>query len=95
MAKDFNLANDSMKVVYGFLGIVLLLLFSAYLLPEVMNATTTISQIGITNFTENATGVGSVSTLPLANLFSGGIIVMIIVVVVIVAVIKNAGKIAK
>ena len=35
MAKGFDLANDSMKVVYGFLGIVLLLLFSAYLLPEV------------------------------------------------------------
>jgi hypothetical protein len=80
MAKGFDLADDSMKVVYGFLGIVLLLLFSAYLLPEVMNATATI---------------GAISGLPLAGLFTGGIVVMIIVVVVIVAVIKNAGKIAK
>ena len=87
MAKGFDLANDSMKVVYGFLGIVLLLLFSAYLLPEVMNATATIGAIGSVN--------GSASTLPLAGLFSGGIIVMIVVVVVIVAVIKNSGKIAK
>ncbi len=80
MAKGFNLADDSMKVVYGFLGIVLLLLFSAYLLPEVMNATATI---------------GAIENLPLAGLFTGGIVVMIIVVVIIVAVIKNAGKIAK
>jgi len=77
---NFNLANDSMKIVYGFLGIVLLLLFSAYLLPEVMNATTQI---------------GAIEGLPLAGLFTGGIVVMIIVVVVIVAVIKNAGKITK
>jgi len=39
--------------------------------------------------------IGAISGLPLAGLFTGGIVVMIIVVVVIVAVIKNAGKIAK
>jgi len=88
MTQKFDLANDSMKVVYGFLGIVLLLLFSAQLLPEVMTATATIGAI-----THNNSGV--ITALPLAGLFSGGIVVMIIVVVVIVAVIKGAGKIAK
>jgi len=78
--KSSDLSGDAMKVVYGFLGIVLLLLFSAELLPLVMNASIEISTI---------------SNLPLAGLFSGGIIVMIVVVVVIVAVIKNAGKISK
>lgn len=69
-----------MKVVYGFLGVVLLLLFAAELLPEVMNATAEI---------------GAIANLPLAGLFSGGIVVMIVVVIVIVAVIKSAGKINK
>ncbi len=76
----FDLSGSAMKVVYGFLGIVLLLLFSAELLPEVMNATTTI---------------GAITDLPLAGLFTGGTIVMIVVVVVIVATIKNAGNISK
>jgi hypothetical protein len=76
----FDLASNSMKVVYGFLGIVLLLLFSAELLPEVMTATTSI---------------GNITDLPLAGLFSGGLIVMIVVVVVIIAVIKNSSTIAK
>jgi len=80
MAKTFDLTGDAMKVVYGFLGVVLLLLFSAELLPEVMNATGTI---------------GAIANLPLAGLFSGGIVVMIVVVIVIVAVIKGAGKISK
>ena len=77
---NFDLSGDAMKVVYGFLGIVLLLLFSAELLPEVMNATNTI---------------GAIADLPLAGLFSGGIIVMVVVVVVIVGVIKNSSKINK
>ena len=80
MAKGFDLSSNAMKVVYGFLGIVLLLLFSAELLPEVMTATTSI---------------GNITDLPLASLFSGGVIVMVVVVVIIVAVIKNAGSIAK
>ena len=81
MAKtNFDLGSDAMKIVYGFLGVVLLLLFSAQLLPEVMNATDTI---------------GAIANLPLAGLFSGGIIVMIVVVVVIVGVIKSSGKISK
>lgn len=79
-SKSFDLSGDAMKVVYGFLGVVLLLLFSAELLPEVMSATATI---------------GAIADLPLAGLFSGGIVVMIVVVVVIVSVIKNAGKITK
>jgi uncharacterized membrane protein len=76
----FDLSGDAMKVVYGFLGVVLLLLFSAELLPEVMNATATI---------------GAIANLPLAGLFSGGVIVMVVVVIVIVSVIKSAGKINK
>lgn len=79
-SKNFDLSGDAMKVVYGFLGVVLLLLFSAELLPEVMNATAEI---------------GNIEGLPLAGLFSGGIVVMIVVVIVIVAVIKNSGKINK
>ena len=80
MAKGFDLTGDAMKVVYGFLGVVLLLLFAAELLPEVMNAT---GEIGL------------IADLPLAGLFSGGIVVMIVVVIVIVAVIKSSGKISK
>ena len=78
--KESGLSADAMKTVYGFLGVVLLLLFSAELLPEVMNASVEVSAI---------------ADLPLAGLFSGGIIVMIVVVVVIVGVIKSAGKISK
>ncbi|NCC70449.1 hypothetical protein EOM09_02610 [bacterium] len=74
------LGGTAMKVVYGFLGIVLLLLLSAELLPEVMTA---------------VTNVGSIPDLPLAGLFTGGVIVMIIVVVIIVAVFKQAGTVAK
>lgn len=79
-AKGFDLQGDAMKVVYGFLGVVLLLLFSAELLPEVINATD---------------AIGAIEGLPLSGLFSGGIVVMIVVVVVIVAVIKNSSKINK
>ena len=74
------LGSNAMKVVYGFLGIVLLLLLSVELLPEVMNATA---------------AMGAIDGLPLAGLFSGGVVVMIIVVVLIVAVIKGAGRISK
>ena len=79
-ANGFDLTNDAMKVVYGFLGVVLLLLFSAELLPEVMNATAEI---------------GAIEGLPLAGLFTGGVVVMIVVVIVIVAVIRNSSKINK
>ena len=79
-SSGFSLSSDAMKVVYGFLGVVLLLLFSAELLPEVINATNQI---------------GAIEGLPLAGLFSGGVVVMIVVVIVIVAVIKNSSKINK
>jgi len=77
---SMNLGGNAMKVVYGFLGIVLLLLLSAELLPIVMNATATI---------------GAIDDLPLAGLFTGGLVIMIIVVVIIVAVIRNSGNISK
>ena len=82
MAKSqkFDLSGDAMKYVYGFLAVVLLLLFAAELLPEVMNASDQIA---------------SIADLPLAGLFGGGIVVMIVVVVVIVGVIRQSGKISK
>ena len=78
---SFNLGSDAMKVVYGFLGIVLLLLLSAELLPVLMDA---------------IASIGAIPDLPLAGLFTaGGVIVMIIVIVIVVAVIKNSGNISK
>ena len=74
------LGGTAMKVVYGFLGIVIMLLLAAELLPVTMTA---------------VESVGNITDLPLAGLFTGGIIVMIIVVVIIVAVIKGAGQISK
>lgn len=74
------MTSGPMKVVYSFIGIVLLLLLSAELLPEVSTA---------------LTSVGNISELPLAGLFTGGVILMIVVVVIIVAVIRNASKITK
>jgi hypothetical protein len=74
------LGGTAMKVVYGFLGIVIMLLLAAELLPTTMTA---------------VESVGNITDLPLAGLFTGGVIVMIIVVVLIVAVIKGAGNIAK
>lgn len=79
-SKGFDLSGNAMVYVYGFLGVVLLLLFAAELLPVVMNA---------------SNQVGSIPDLPLAGLFGGGIIVMIVVVVVVVGVIKQAGKVNK
>jgi hypothetical protein len=79
--KGVNLGNNAMKVVYGFLGIVLLLLLSAELLPEAQTA---------------VESIGNISDLPLAGLFTaGGVVVMIIVIIIIVAVIRNAGNISK
>lgn len=78
---SFNLGNNAMKVVYGFLGIVLLLLLSAELLPVAQ---------------DSIVAIGNITDLPLAGLFTaGGVVVMIIVVVIIVAVIRNAGNISK
>jgi hypothetical protein len=74
------LSGTAMKVVYGFLALILVLLLAAELLPEAMTA---------------VTSVGNISGLPLSGLFTSGVIVMIIVVVVIVAVIKNASSITK
>jgi hypothetical protein len=79
--KGIALGGTAMKVVYGFLGIVLLLLLAKELLPIVQDA---------------VAGIGNLSGLPLAGLFTaGGVIVMIIVIVIIVAVIRNAGGISK
>lgn len=81
MAKtSFDLSGNAMNYVYGFLAVVLLLLFAAELLPEVMNASDQIAAIG---------------DLPLAGLFGGGVVVMIVVVVVIVGVIRQSGRINK
>lgn len=74
------LSGTAMKVVYGFLAIVLVLLLSAELLPEVMNASAT---------------VGAIPNLPLAGLFTSGVVVMIIVIGLIVAVIQHSSKINK
>jgi hypothetical protein len=74
------LGGTAMKVVYGFLGIVIMLLLASELLPVTMTA---------------VESVGNISDLPLAGLFTGGVIVMIIVVVIIVAVFKQAGQISK
>lgn len=75
------LGGTAMRVVYGFLGIVLLLLLAKELITPTMEA------IG---------NIGAISNLPLAGLFgAGGVITMIIVVVIIVATIKNAGSISK
>lgn len=75
-----DLSNNVMKVVFGFLGIVIMLLLVSALLPEVMNV---------------SAGVGAIADLPLAGLFTGGVVVMIIVVSLIVSVIKHAGGITK
>lgn len=78
--RGFNVASTPMKVVYAFLGLVLLLLFAAELLPEVGSA---------------LESVGNISDLPLAGLFTGGVILMIIVAVIIIAVINKATSITK
>jgi hypothetical protein len=75
-----NLGNTAMNVIYGFLGVVLLLAMGTALLPLVINATATL---------------GAIEGLPLAGLFTGGIITMIIVVGVIVAIIKGSSHIGK
>jgi membrane protein implicated in regulation of membrane protease activity len=78
MAMD--LGNTATKFIYGFLGVVLLLVMGAALLPLVINASAVI---------------GAIPDLPLASLWTSGIVVMIIVIGVIVAVIKSSSTIHK
>jgi hypothetical protein len=75
-----NLGNTAMKFVYGFLGVILLLALGSAMLPLVMNYTAT---------------VGAIANLPLATLFSGGVITLIIVVAVIVSIIKASSGVSK
>jgi hypothetical protein len=76
-----NLGGKAMNVVYGFVGIILLLLLAKELLPEAQYALGNISLL---------------TDLPLIGLLSGtGIVMMIIVVVIIIAVIKSAQGVAK
>ena len=76
----FNLEGTAMNVVYGFIAVVLILVLGSALLPEVMTS---------------VASIGNITDLPLATLWTNGIVTMIIVVVLLVAVIKGAGKIAK
>ena len=75
-----NLGNTAMNVIYGFLGVVLILVLGAALLPMVINASNVL---------------GAIEGMPLAGLFTGGIITMIIVVGLIVAIIKGSSHVSK
>ena len=75
-----ELGNTATKMLYGFLGVVLLLVMGAALLPIAINASDV---------------MGAVSGNPLAVIFTSGVIVMIIVIGVIVAVIKSASGVSK
>lgn len=75
-----GLGNTATKLLYGFLGVVLLLIMGAALLPLVVNATAV---------------MGAVEGNPLAVLFTSGIITIIVVIGIVVAVIKSAGHVSK
>jgi hypothetical protein len=75
-----ELGKVAMNVVYGFIGVVLVLTLAASLMPTLINASTIL---------------GAVSGMPLAGLFTGGIITMIVVVGLIIAVIKQSANVSK
>lgn len=76
----FALEGTAMTVVYGFIALILVFALAAAFLPTVL---------------ENIATIGNITDLPLASLWTGGVIGMIVVIGVVILVIKQATNISK